>query len=163
MGLISRVSSRTYRGFLVLKASKFVVTMDDQESSTIFARNIAYSATEQDFQAIFPNALEVKLPSDRDSGQKRGFGFIEFASPEECKAALAQFPDGSLDMHGRQCYIALSNKSGGGGGGRGRGGFSGYGGRGGGGYGGRGGGYGGGQSYGGGQGGYGGGGYGGGG
>jgi len=159
--------------------------MDDQESSTIFARNIAYSATEQDFQAIFPNALEVKLPSDRDSGQKRGFGFIEFASPEECKAALAQFPDGSLDMHGRQCYIALSNKSGGGGGGRGRGGFSGgrggggYGGRGGGGYGGRGGGsygggrgggygggqgggYGGGQSYGGGQGGYGGGGYGGG-
>lgn len=150
----------------------------DRESRTIFARNIDFNATEDDFRQIpeFANAVEIKLPVDRETQRPRGFGFIEFQSGEECKQALAGAQSrGPLEINGREVILAQSQpKSGGGGGGgfrggRGGGGFrggrGGYGGGGGrGGYGGGGGGYGGQGGYGGGQqGGYGGGGYGGGG
>lgn len=98
----------------------------DSHSRTIFARNIAYTATEEDFQAVpaFASNILVKLPKD-PSGQSRGFGFIEFATAEECQKALAEIPDGQFDLHGRPCYIGQSQPNGGGGGrGRGRGGFS---------------------------------------
>merc|ERR1719491_165105 len=39
--------------------------------------------------AEFKNATEIKLPTDRETGRPRGFGFIEFATPEECQQALA--------------------------------------------------------------------------
>merc|ERR1712226_1830797 len=118
----------------------------DRESRTIFARNIAYSATEDDFRQIpdLANAVEIKLPTDRETGRPRGFGFIEFQTAEECKAALANIEQqGGCEIHGRQVFLAQSQPRGGGGGG-------GYGG-------GQGGGYGGGYQQGGG--GYGGGGY----
>jgi len=64
---------------------------DERMARTIFARNISFNATVEQLQAIpdFASALEIKLPTDRETGRTRGFGFIEFATPEECQAALA--------------------------------------------------------------------------
>lgn len=104
-----------------------VMSNDDRHARTIFARNIAYSAQEQDFLDIpaFASAVNIKLPVDAGTGNLRGFGFIEFATAEECAKALAEIPEGSFELHGRQCYIGQSNPNGGGGGrGRGRGGFN---------------------------------------
>ena len=55
---------------------------DDKTSRTIFARNISWNATVEDLYNIaeFKNATEIKLPTDRETGRPRGFGFIEFAT-----------------------------------------------------------------------------------
>jgi len=125
--------------------------MDDQNSDermarTIFARNISFNATAEDFRAIpeFAQALDIKLPTDRETGRSRGFGFIEFNTPDECARALS---NARVEIHGREVVLAQSQpREAGQGRGRGRGGGGFRGGRGG---------------YGGGRGGYGGGGYGG--
>merc|ERR1711997_234210 len=64
---------------------------DDRNARTIFARNISWNATADDFRNIpeFAQALDIKLPTDRETGRPRGFGFIEFATADECAKALA--------------------------------------------------------------------------
>merc|ERR1712178_151765 len=64
---------------------------EERMARTIFARNISFNATIEDLKNIpeFQSALDVKLPTDRETGRCRGFGFIEFATPEECQQALA--------------------------------------------------------------------------
>merc|ERR1712179_636436 len=117
---------------------------EEKMARTIFARNISWNATADDFRAIpeFAQALDIKLPTDRETGRPRGFGFIEFNTPDECARALA---NARVEIDGREVILAQSQpRQPGQGRGRGRGGFRG----------GRGGGYGGG--YGGNQGGYGG-------
>merc|ERR1712051_913544 len=130
---------------------------EEKLARTIFARNISWNATVDDFRAIpeFAQALDIKLPTDRETGRPRGFGFIEFNTPEECQQALA---NARVEFDGREVILAQSQPRQPGQG-RGRGGFrGGRGGYGGGGYqGGNQGGYGGHQGgYGGNQGGYGG-------
>merc|ERR1711981_761759 len=162
MGLISRVSSRTYRNNPRFKppSQQPKMAMEDHNSEekmarTIFARNISWNATVEDFRALpeFAQALDIKLPTDRETGRPRGFGFIEFNTPEECQRALA---NARVEFDGREVILAQSQpRQPGQGRGRGRGGFRG--GLGGGGYGGNQGGYGGNQGgYGGNQGGFGG-------
>lgn len=57
----------------------------------IFVGNLAWQASEQDVRACFEafgavNA--VKIVTDRESGQSRGFCFVEMASREEGLAAI---------------------------------------------------------------------------
>ena len=113
------------------------MAMDDQNSEermarTIFARNISFNATAEDFRAIpeFAQALDIKLPTDRETGRARGFGFIEFNTPDECARALQ---NARVEIHGREVVLAQSQpRQPGQGRGRGGGGFRG--GRGGGGF-----------------------------
>ena len=112
----------------------------------IYVGNLPFSATEEEITQLFSQHGEVlscALPTDRDTGRPRGFGFVEM-SPEDAAKAI-QTLDGQ-DMGGRQLTVneARPRQSrgggGGGGGGYGGGGGGGYGGGGGGGYGGGGGG-----------------------
>lgn len=106
------------------------VNNEERMARTIFARNIAFSATAEDFRAIpdFANAMDIKLPFDRETGRIRGFGFIEFGTPEECANALANTQQNPVEIHGREVLLAQSQPRGEGQGGRGRGGFRGRGG-----------------------------------
>jgi RNA recognition motif-containing protein len=80
----------------------------------------------------------VKIVTDRDTGQPRGFAFVEMASPADAQAAMAEWNGQELD--GRTLKVnEAQERSGGGGGGGGRGGGGDRGGYGGGGRGGRGG------------------------
>jgi len=104
--------------------------MEDQNSEermarTIFARNISFNATAEDFRQIaeFAQALDIKLPTDRETGRSRGFGFIEFNTPEECQRALA---NARVEIHGREVVLAQSQPREPGMGGRGRGGGGGF-------------------------------------
>ncbi len=132
-------------------------------STKLYVGNLSFQTTQQDLEELFGQSGQVEsvsLVTDRDSGQSRGFAFVEMATNEEAQAAI-QALDGK-DMDGRALKVNEARPKedrggrggfGGGGGGR-SGGFGGGGGRsGGGGYGGGGGGGGGGRSgYGGGRG-----------
>ena len=122
----------------------------------IYVGNLSFDSTEADVSELFSQYGEVvscALPTDRETGRPRGFGFVEMADDDAKKAIQAL--DGK-DLGGRSLRVneAQPREPRGGGGG----GYGGGGGGGGGGYGGGSGGYGGGSRGGGGYGGGGGGG-----
>ena len=107
----------------------------------IYIGNLPYTATEDEVRDLFSQHGEVvscALPTDRETGRPRGFGFIEMSNEDGRKAIEAL--DGQ-DFGGRQLRVNEARPRedrGGGGGDRGggggdRGGGGGYGGGGGGG------------------------------
>jgi RNA recognition motif-containing protein len=106
----------------------------------LYVGNLPYSATEASLREAFAasgTVDSVSLITDRDTGQSKGFAFVEMSSDSEAQRAIQTMNGQSLD--GRQIKVneAKPKGSGGGGGGGGRrdGGGGGYGGGGGGGYG----------------------------
>lgn len=58
---------------------------------SIYVGNLSYDATQEDLQTVFAEYGTVKnvsLPTDRDTGRPRGFGFVEMATEEEEQAAI---------------------------------------------------------------------------
>lgn len=100
----------------------------------IFVGNLSYSATEASVRSMFEEygAVDrVNLITDRDSGQARGFGFVEMPVASEADRAITEL--NGRDLDGRALNVnearPKENRGGGGGfgGGNGRGG--GFGGR----------------------------------
>jgi RNA recognition motif-containing protein len=115
-------------------------------SMKLYVGNLSFQTSSSDLQDLFSQAGTVESASvveDRDTGQSRGFGFVEMSSREEGEAAIQQF--NGKEVGGRNLNVneAKPREDRGGGrpgGGGGRGGFGGGGNRGGGGGGNRGGG-----------------------
>jgi nucleolin len=116
-------------------------------SNTLFLGNLSFDCTNDAIQEIFAehgNVTRVSLPTDRDTGSLKGFGYVDFSSVDEAQSALDAL--NGADIEGRAIRLDFaaarddSNAggrgggfSGGRGGGRGgRGGFGDRGGRGGG-------------------------------
>ncbi|HUD05963.1 MAG TPA: RNA-binding protein [Candidatus Saccharimonadales bacterium] len=58
----------------------------------LYVGGLAYSVTEQELEALFAEhgkVTSVAVIKDRDSGQSKGFGFVEMADDAEAKAAMA--------------------------------------------------------------------------
>ena len=58
---------------------------------TIYVGNLSYQASEDDVNEVFSDfgtVKRVQLPTDRETGRKRGFGFVEMSSDEEEEAAI---------------------------------------------------------------------------
>jgi RNA recognition motif-containing protein len=116
----------------------------------LYVGNLSFRTVEAALREAFEQdgrkVTDVKIITDRETGQSRGFGFVEFGTSEEANAAISAMDGQELDGRRLRVNLAQERTGGGGGGGggfRGGGGGGGYGG-GGGGYGGGGGGYGGG-------------------
>jgi RNA recognition motif-containing protein len=106
----------------------------------LYVGNLPYSATEQSLREAFAasgTVDSVSVITDRDTGQSKGFAFVEMATDSEAQAATQAMNGKMLD--GRQIKVneakPRESRGGGGGGGGGRGGYGGGGGGGGGGYG----------------------------
>ena len=90
---------------------------------TIYVGNLSFQATEDDLRDVFAEYGEVKrisLPSDRETGRKRGFAFVEMAEVAHEDAAIAEL-DGA-EWLGRELRVNKArprNEGGGGGGSRG--------------------------------------------
>jgi cold-inducible RNA-binding protein len=98
----------------------------------IFVGNLSFNATEQDIRSLFEtqgSVDRVNVVTDRDSGQAKGFGFVEMTNDGEGDNAIAALNGQELD--GRALTVNEARpKSEGAGGGRGRGYSGGGGGRG---------------------------------
>ncbi|NEO29397.1 MAG: RNA-binding protein [Symploca sp. SIO3C6] len=58
---------------------------------SIYIGNLSYDATEEDVSTIFADygtVKRVQLPTDRETGKPRGFGFVEMVKEEEEAAAI---------------------------------------------------------------------------
>ena len=96
----------------------------------LYVGNLPFSATEETLSEKFAahgRVESVKLISDRETGQSKGFGFVEMSSDAEANAAIAAL--NGADFDGRALKVNEAKpqvrRSGGGG----RGGFGGGGGR----------------------------------
>ena len=104
----------------------------------LYVGNLPYSATEQSLREAFAasgTVDSVSVITDRDTGQSKGFAFVEMATDQEAQAATQAMNGQTLD--GRQIKVneAKPRESRGAGGGGGGGRNGGFGGGGGGGYG----------------------------
>ena len=100
----------------------------------IYVGNLPYEARESEVEELFAahgEVISVALPTDRETGRARGFGFVEMADEDATKAISAL--DGSTFQGRRLNVDAARPRGSGGGGGGGYGGGGGGGDRGGGG------------------------------
>ena len=56
----------------------------------IYVSNLAYSATDYDIRQLFESYVvdTIRIITDRDTGQSRGFGFVEMPDSGAAKAAI---------------------------------------------------------------------------
>jgi len=107
-------------------------------SNKLYVGNLPFTATESDLRSLFEahgSIASVNVITDRDTGQSKGFAFVEMSSDAEAQKAIQELNGTSLD--GREIKVneakpkaPRDNRGGGGGyghGGGGRGGGGGYG------------------------------------
>lgn len=87
--------------------------------TNIFVGNLSYQATQADLQAAFEaygTVERVNLITDRETGQPRGFAFVEMSDPQAAQTAISHL--NGAELHGRTMNVneARPKTSGGGGG-----------------------------------------------
>ncbi len=74
-------------------------------SNRIYVGNLSYTTTEDELEELFTTCGDVMscaIPTDRESGRARGFGFIEMSEEDAAKAIEAL--DGK-DFGGRDLRV----------------------------------------------------------
>ena len=84
----------------------------------IFVGNLSYQTTQDDLQAAFAaygTVEQVSIVTDRDTGQPRGFAFVEMSNRSEAEAAITNL--NGAEMNGRALNVneARPKPAGGGG------------------------------------------------
>lgn len=89
------------------RASPEPLTRSDGETFvTIFVGNLSYQAGQEDLEEIFAEYGKVKkivLPTDRETGRPRGFGFVDLETEADEEKAIESL-DGA-DWMGRQLRV----------------------------------------------------------
>ena len=88
----------------------------------LYVGNLPFSLGDAELSNLFAQAGNVesaRVVLDPATGRKRGFGFVEMASPEEAQAAVDMF--NNSEVEGRQIVVDIARerapREGGGGGG----------------------------------------------
>lgn len=75
----------------------------------IFVRNLSFSCVESqlgDLFRQFGDVISSKIPTDRDTGRSRGFGFVEMSSQREAEQAIRGLH--STEFGGRVLHVAMA-------------------------------------------------------
>src|SRR5690242_14287176 len=93
--------------------------------TNIFVGNLSFQTTQADLEAAFGQygtVERVNIVTDRDSGQPRGFAFVEMTERRDAETAISQL--NGAELHGRSMNVneARPKPTGGSGFGGGRGG-----------------------------------------
>jgi cold-inducible RNA-binding protein len=97
-------------------------------NTRLYVGNLSYNTAQADLEAAFAAAGEVRevaIPTDRETGQPRGFAFITMADASAANAAIAPLNGSTLDgrvLKVNEAQERQQRGGGGGGGGYGRGG-----------------------------------------
>ena len=83
----------------------------------IFVGNLSFGTTEDSIRALFEQygtVERVNLITDRDTGQARGFGFVEMSTDAEAADAVARLHGVEYDGRAMTVTEARSQEAGGG-------------------------------------------------
>ena len=87
------------------------------QQNQLFIGNLSFKVDEGDLQTHFEkfgNITDIKIPTDRETGRKRGFAFITFDSAETGNEALSM-DEKEIDGRAVRVNIAQGKKESGGG------------------------------------------------
>ena len=94
----------------------------------LYVGNLSYNVTQDDLKELFGqigSCESIAIINDRETGQSKGFGFVEMSTDAEAQKAIQQL--NTTDFKGRPLKVNEANerpgggnRGGGGGGGRGR-------------------------------------------
>lgn len=90
------------------------------KTKVLFVKNLSFNTDENALQEAFEGCSSARIARFQDTNKHRGFGFVEFDSPEEAKEAYDKMQGQSID--GRDVFVDFAGERGSGGGGGGRGG-----------------------------------------
>jgi RNA recognition motif-containing protein len=79
----------------------------------LFIGGLSFSTSTEKLRETFAQAGRVEsaaVVTDRDTGQSRGFGFVEMATAEEADQAIATF--NGKDLDGRQLRVEKATSGG---------------------------------------------------
>jgi RNA recognition motif-containing protein len=88
--------------------------------SKLYVGNLSYSTTEDDLRTLFTEAgtvTSVALIKDRDTGQSKGFGFVEMSTQVEAEKAISMFNGRMVGAREIKVNLARPRDDRGGGGG----------------------------------------------
>jgi cold-inducible RNA-binding protein len=88
--------------------------------SKLYVGNLPYSTTEDELRNLFAQAgtvASVALIKDRDTGQSKGFAFVEMSSQVEAEKAISMFNGHSMGQRELKVSLARPREERGGGGG----------------------------------------------
>jgi len=75
----------------------------------LFVGNLSFNLSETDLENLFAQSgkvVSVAIPTDRDTGRKRGFAFVEMDTESEAEAAIQNL--NGRDVDGRQLAVSIS-------------------------------------------------------
>lgn len=75
----------------------------------LYVGNLAYKATEEELAELFSQAgtvVSTTIVTDRQTGQKRGFGFVEMSTQAEAEAAIKAL--NGFSFQGRQLNVSIA-------------------------------------------------------
>jgi cold-inducible RNA-binding protein len=88
--------------------------------TNIFVGNLSYQTTQDDLHAAFAaygGVERVNIVTDRDTGQPRGFAFVEMSDSQAAQTAITQLNGAELNGRALNVNEARPKPAGGGGGG----------------------------------------------
>ena len=88
--------------------------------TNIFVGNLSFRTTQEELLAAFSqygNVERVNIVTDRDSGQSRGFAFVEMSERRDAETAISQLNGAELNGRTMNVNEARPKPQGGGGGG----------------------------------------------
>ena len=88
-------------------------------NNKLFVGNLSFKLSEPELESLFGQygtVVSCSIPTDRESGRKRGFAFVEMSTQQEAEAAIQGL--NGKDVEGRQLSVSVSQPKPKGGGGR---------------------------------------------
>ncbi|HET6845404.1 MAG TPA: RNA-binding protein [Anaerolineales bacterium] len=88
--------------------------------SKLYVGNLSYSTTEDELRTLFAEAgtvTSVALIKDRDTGQSKGFAFVEMSNQVEAEKAISMFNGRMVGSRELKVNLARPRDDRGGGGG----------------------------------------------
>ncbi|KAI7789596.1 putative nucleolin, partial [Triplophysa rosa] len=78
-----------------------------EPTKTLCVRGLSEDTTGQTLRDVFEGSVSARIITDRDTGSSKGFGFVEFNSEENCKAAREAMED--CKIHGNTVTLYYAN------------------------------------------------------
>ena len=81
------------------------------EGRTVFVGNIAFDVSEDELHSLLSTCDQIhsiRLVTDRDSGKRKGFGFVEFNTSAGAAMAVRNFND--FEVRGRSMRVSLAEQ-----------------------------------------------------
>uniref|UniRef100_A0A8C5M9T4 Nucleolin n=1 Tax=Leptobrachium leishanense TaxID=445787 RepID=A0A8C5M9T4_9ANUR len=67
------------------------------QTKTLFVKGLSEDTTEETLKEAFDGSIIARIVTDRDTGASKGYGFVDFSSADDAKAAKEAMEDDEID------------------------------------------------------------------